>query len=179
MEKTIGLDVARALHAERKSATRKGRMYVINIVVPVHPARVVEAANLKKQQVEEAFQKRKEQAAALQAKNEQEAKEVEANCKAAYEIIIKEMDSDKANTVNKKDGESAQVVIDTKGITNNDVYVLANQAHYERMNVIRSKIDTEKRQLLQQLETKKRGLEDEICQGLKRTKLAIDGAFAK
>jgi hypothetical protein len=56
---------------------------------------------------------------------------------------------------------------------------VANQAHHERLHGIRSDIDKEKRQLLEQLETKKRGLEDKSAQSLKRTKLAIDGAFAK
>jgi hypothetical protein len=175
-----------ALYAERKGATRKGKMYVIHIVVPAHPARAVEAANLKKQQSEEAAQKRKEQAAALQAKREEKAKEVQTKSKAAYDIIMNEMQGgvhDKENTSNKKDDDGAKVVIDTKGITSNDVNKFADKAHYERLNEIRSTIEKEKSQLvkqvLEQIETKKRGLEDECSQSLKRTKLAIDGAFAK
>jgi hypothetical protein len=101
-----------ALYAERrKGATRKGKMYVIKIVAPAHPARAVEAANLKKQQAEEAFQKREEQAAALQAKKEQKAKEVQAHSKAAYDIIMRDMEGGKENAVNQKDGEGAKVVV--------------------------------------------------------------------
>jgi hypothetical protein len=168
-----------ASYPERKGATRKGKMYVINIVVPAHPARAVEAAVLKKQQAEEAAEKRREQAAALQVKKEQKAKEVHANSKVAFDIIMKEMGNDKENAANKKSDEGAKVVIDTKGITNNDTYKFANEAQNKRLREIRSNISKEKKQLLEQLETKERDLENESSHTFKRIKLAIDGAFAK
>jgi hypothetical protein len=172
-----------ATAAERQGATRKGKMYVVSVTVPVHPDRLEQNRKEKETQAAAAAERKKEREAAKKRKQEeeairraQEAKAYKAAVVSAYQNI---MGGEEDSTTDAKIPAAAgsENLVNEKPVQTDDIIKHAETIYAQKRTEIQDAIYKEKRQLEEELHeqmmAKKRRLLDEAEEQHKQVKQTI------